>query len=195
MIIVITGTPGVGKTEVSQLLSKRLNASHLDLNRIVKEEGLTLGIDKERKSQIADLKRLAGRVQELIKESSEDIIIEGHYVSEVVPPKLVSYVFVLRRDPDLLKADLERKEFGKQKASENISAEILGICLSEALNAYGLKRVCEIDTTNKRVESIVEEIIHVLDGEEKPSVGKVDWLGKLEREGRLENLMEQWDFY
>jgi len=189
--MVITGTPGVGKTEVSQVLSKRLDASHLDLNRIVRGEGLTLGVDEERKSLVADLKRLSGRVQEFIKESSEDIIIEGHYASEVVPPKLVSYVFVLRRDPDLLKADLERKGFGKQKVSENISAEILGVCLSDALNAYGLKRVCEIDTTNKRVEGIVEEIIHVLDGEEKPSVGKVDWLGKLEREGRLKNLTEQ----
>ncbi len=191
MIIVVTGTPGLGKTKVSQLLSKRLDALHLDLNRIVREEKLTLGIDEERKSLVADLKRLSGRVQELIKESSKNVIIDGHYASEVVPPKLVSYVFVLRRDPDLLKVDLERKGFGKQKVSENISAEILGVCLSDALNAYGLKRVCEINTTDKCVEGIIEEIILVLDGEEKPSVGKVDWLGKLEREGRLENLMEQ----
>ena len=190
MIIVITGTLGVGKTEVSQILSKRLNAVHLDLNKIAKEEQLTLGIDKEKKSLIADLNRLSDRVQDLIKKSPRDVIIEGHYASDVVPPNLASYVFVLRKDPDTLKADLQRKGFKGQKISENVAAEVLGICLSDAVNTYGLKKVCEIDTTSKRVENIIEEIMSVLDGEEKPSVGKVDWLGKLEQEGRLEKFME-----
>ncbi|MDH5770654.1 MAG: adenylate kinase family protein [Candidatus Bathyarchaeota archaeon] len=190
MIIVITGTPGVGKTEVSQILSKRLNAVHLDLNKIAKEGQLTLGIDKEKKSLIADLDRLSDRVQVLIKKSSRDLIIEGHYASDIVPPNLASYVFVLRKDPDTLKADLKRKGFKGQKVSENVAAEILGLCLSDTVDAYGLKKVCEIDTTSKRVVSIIEEIMLVLDGEEKPSVGKVDWLSKLEKEGRLEKFME-----
>ena len=190
MIIVITGTLGVGKTEVSQILSKRLNAVHLDLNKIAKEEQLTLGIDKERKSLIADLNRLSDRVEGLIKKSSGDVIIEGHYASDVVPPNLASYIFVLRKDPDTLKADLQRKGFKGQKISENVAAEILGVCLSDAVNTYGLKKVCEIDTTSKRVESIIEEIMSVLVGGKKPSVGKVDWLSKLEQEGRLEKFME-----
>jgi adenylate kinase len=190
MIIVITGTPGVGKTEVSQILSERLDAVHLDLSKIAEEERLTLGIDKERKSLIADLNRLSDRVRALIKESSRDIIIEGHYASDIVPPNFASYVFVLRRDPDTLKADLKRKGFKEQKVSENVAAEILGVCLSDAVNTYGLKKVCEIDTTSKRVESIIEEIVHVLSGKEKPLVGKVDWLSKLEKEGRLEKFME-----
>lgn len=190
MIIVITGTPGVGKTKVSQILSNRLNAVHLDLSKIAKEERLTLGTDKERKSLIADLDRLSDRVQDLIKKSSRDIIIEGHYASDVIPPNLASYVFVLRKDPDTLKADLKRKGFKGQKLSENVAAEILGVCLSDAVNTYGLKKVCEIDATNKCVESIIEEIMLVSVGEEKPSVGKVDWLNKLEREGRLEIFME-----
>lgn len=190
MIIVITGTPSVGKTEVSQILSERLDAVHLDLNKIAKEERLTLGIDKERKSLIVDLNRLSSRVQALIKESSRDIIIEGHYASDVVASDFASYVFVLRKDPDTLKAYLERKGFRGRKVSENIAAEILGVCLLDAVNTYGLKKVCEIDTTNKHVESIIEEIMNVLNGEEKPSVGKVDWLSKLEKEGRLEKFME-----
>jgi len=190
MIIVIMGTPGVGKTKVSQILSKRLNAVHLDLSKIAKEEQLTLGIDKERKSLIADLNRLSDRVQDLIKKSLRDVIIEGYYASDVVPPNLASYIFVLRKDPDTLTANLKRKRFKEQKVSENVAAEILGVCLSDAVNTYGLKKVCEIDTTNKRVENIIEEIMSVLVGGKKPSVGKVDWLSKLEQEGRLEKFME-----
>jgi len=190
MIVIITGTPGVGKTKISQILSKRLNAVHLDLNKIAKEEQLTLGIDKERKSLIADLNRLSERVQDLIKKSSRDIIIEGHYASDVVPQNLASYVFVLRKDPDALVTSLKRKGFRGQKISENVAAEILGVCLSDAVDAYGLKNVCEIDTTRKRVGRIIEEMMLVLAAKEKPSIGKVDWLSKLEQEGRLEKFME-----
>ncbi len=190
MIIVITGTPGVGKTRISSILSERLRALHLDLTETVIDEGLILGKDDRRDSLIADLNRLSEKVQEAIEGSSRDVIIEGHYASDVVPPGLTSYVFVLRKDPEALKEDLQRRGFERRKVLENAAAEILDVCLIEAVDVYGLKKVCEIDVTGKRAEDVMEEIMLVLNGKKEPSVGRVDWLSKLEKEGRLEKFMD-----
>ena len=37
-MIIITGTPGTGKTSIARELAKRLNAVHIDLSRYVIEE-------------------------------------------------------------------------------------------------------------------------------------------------------------
>ncbi len=45
---------------------------------------------------------------------------------------------------------------------ENLSAEILDVCLIEAI-ANSAGKVCELDVTGKTVEEIVDEILDVLD--------------------------------
>ncbi len=53
-----------------------------------------------------------------------------------------------------------------------------------------MKKVCEINATDKKAEKIVEEIVAVLEGKKTCIVGRVDWLGRLENEGRLEEFLE-----
>ncbi|MEM2947516.1 MAG: hypothetical protein QXN96_04675, partial [Candidatus Bathyarchaeia archaeon] len=67
--------------------------------------------------------------------------------------------------------------------------EILDVCLVDALNAYGKEKVCEIDVTMKSVEDTVEKILSILNGSKKCRVGVVDWLGKLENEGLLNDYL------
>lgn len=186
-IIVITGTPGVGKTSVSRLLAIHLRALHLNLAKIVEDEGLTIGMDDERGSLIADLDKLSKRVNEILKKALNDVIVEGHFAADVVPGDVVSHVFILRCDPDELKRRLEERGFRERKVLENVAAEILDVCLWDAISMYGRKKACEIDVTEKSIKEIVDEIMAVLNGSKKASVGIVDWLNKLSMEGRLEN--------
>jgi adenylate kinase len=53
---------------------------------------------------------------------------------------------------------------------------------------YG-KKVCEINTTGKTPEDVVERILDILKGKEKGRIGIVDWLGKLYREGKLDKFL------
>ncbi|MCD6503749.1 AAA family ATPase, partial [Candidatus Bathyarchaeota archaeon] len=39
-MIIVTGTPGVGKSAVSRALSKELKAEYIDLTEFVKKHGL-----------------------------------------------------------------------------------------------------------------------------------------------------------
>lgn len=188
-VILITGTPGTGKTTVSRLLASKLNILHVDIGELVANENLASGMDKERKSLVADIPKVAKRVEEILRKSRGDIIVDGHYAADVVPKKLLSFAFVLRCDPDELKKRLEKVDATGRKNLENVAAEILDVCLSDAVGAYGTNKVCEIDTSGKIPRRVVDEILAVVHGETEASVGNVDWLKKLEVEGRVEEFL------
>ena len=189
-IIIVTGTPCVGKTSVSKKLAVKLDALHVNLAELVKREKLYCGIDKERNSIIADLDKVSQRIKEVIQEAKGDVIIDGHYAVHVVNPETVDFVFVLRKDPRRLKALMERRGYSGKKLWENIEAEILDVCLMEAIDVCGKDKVCEIDATDMSIDEAVDEVLRVINGERKCSVGIVDWLGKLEREGVLEDFLK-----
>jgi adenylate kinase len=189
-VILVTGTPAVGKTSVSCLLASKLDAVHVNLTELVKQEKLISGVDKVRKTLIANTDKLSKRVQEIIGSSERDIIIDGHYAVDVTPANEIHVVFVLRRNPNELKGIMENRGFKGRKLWENLAVEILDVCLCEALSACGSEKVCEIDASGKKVEDIVESMISVLEGKKKCEVGIVDWLGRLETEGQLQDFLK-----
>ncbi len=189
-VILITGTPGVGKTTVSRSLASRLDAVYINLAELVERERLISGVDKTRETLIADTDRVSKRMQGIIKSSEGDVIVDGHYAVDVVATKDVHMVFVLRRDPSELKSVMENRGFKERKLWENIVAEILDVCLWDAVSVCGSDKVCEIDVSGRSIEEVVKDIILMLEGKKKCRVGIVDWLGKLEGEGRLREFLK-----
>jgi len=183
LIIAITGSPGVGKTTISHLLAERLKARHIDLSKLALEEGLVEEWDEERDTAIVDIKAVKRRVERLQRRYGR-LIIEGHYAHDVAPKG--SWIFVLRRAPWRLRDELEERGYDAGKVRENVEAELLDICLSEAIETHGSGRVHEVDTTDKTPQEIVEEIYEVLRGVRPPRIGVVDWLGRPEAKQLLE---------
>ena len=188
-IILITGTPAVGKTTVSHFLASKLNATHIDLTELVKRENLASSLDEQRGTMVVDTEDLLKRVKAIIDASRQDFIVDGLYAIDTVPVKDVDLVFVLRRSPDELKKAMEDRGFGEKKIQENFAAEILDICLWEAVSTCGRSKVCEVDVTGKEIKEVVEEVIQVLQGKTECTVGIVDWLGKLDKEERLHDFL------
>jgi len=180
----------VGKTTIASLLASKLDATHINLTELVKREKLISGIDKKRETLIADTDKVSRRVQRIIEASKRDIIFDGHYSVDVIPTEEINVVFVLRRSPDELKKEMEERGFREKKLQENLAAEILDICLWEAVSACGHGKVCEIDVTGREIGKVVEEAILVLKGKKKCRVGIVDWLAKLDRENRLHDFFK-----
>lgn len=190
-VIVITGTPGVGKTTISKALATKLRALYLSVGDLVKTENLILGVDVERQTLIADLKKLRERINSIIFSSSQDVIVDGHYASDVTSRNLVSYAFVLRRDPDDLKIKLKEKGFKELKILENVTSELLDVCLIDTVNNYGTELVNEIDVLFMTIDGVINEILTILKGKKTVKVENVDWLSKLEKNGRLGKLLNQ----
>jgi len=183
-VILLTGVPGVGKTTIASLLGERLKGGHVNLSELALEQGLLTGYDSMRETSIVDLGRTTTRIMEIIVERQGPLVIEGHFSQDIVPPECVSNVFVLRRAPWRLKDELESRGYSPEKVKENVEAELLDVCLVEAVEAYGEEKVSELDTTGIEPNEIVETIISVLRGEAPREIG-VDWLSHPESRGLL----------
>ena len=189
-VILITGTPCVGKTTTAKQLTKKLNAQYINLTDFSKTYNLTLEEDTERQTTIIDEDAMQQKLKETIETAANDnLIVDGHYAAAVTPPEQVTNVFVLRRNPKELKEFMQKCGFNEAKLYENLSAEILDSCLIEAIQTQSGK-VCELDVTGKTVEENVTEILEVLDKGKKCYAGIVDWLGMLEREGLTDQYLK-----
>lgn len=185
-VILVTGTPSVGKTTISKKLASRLNAEYLNLTELAEKERLITCKDQKRDTKIIDEAKMRRKLKQIITHTtSNDIIIDGHYAAAVTPASLATYVFVLRRNPQQLREFMQKRGFSQSKQDENIAAEILDVCLVEALNTQPKERICELDATGKNADEVVNEILLVLEGKNKGNIGVVDWLGILERAGKL----------
>lgn len=190
-VILITGTPCVGKTTTAKQLATKLNAEYINLTDFAKTYKLTLGEDLERQTTIIDEEAVQQKLQDNIAASNNaNIIVDGHYAAAVTPADLVSKVFVLRRNPKELKVFMQKSGFSEPKMWENLSAEILDSCLIEAIQTQRGK-VCELDVTGKTVDENVTEILDVLNGNKKCVAGFVDWLGLLESEGLTDQFLKE----
>jgi len=189
-VILVTGTPCVGKTSVARLLASKLNAFYVNLTELALHENLVSSKDKERGSIIVDENSMRGKIREIVEKCDKsEVIVDGHYAVSVVPKELTTHIFVLRRDPVELRKFMEQSGFSGRKLWENLASEILDVCLCEALNVCENGKVCELDVSGKSVEETVDEILDILNGSKECGVGVVDWLGKLESEGLLEEFL------
>jgi adenylate kinase len=190
-VILLTGTPCVGKTTVAQELTKRLDALYINLTELANKYSLLLGEDEDRHTGIIDEEKMRKKLTEVIDASEKaDVLIDGHYAAAVTPKEKVTRVFVLRRNPVQLREFMVKCGLKDQKLWENLASEILDVCLVEALREQEHKKVCELDVTGKPTETVAEEILAVLDGHKKCSAGTLNWLEMLEREGKLDEYLK-----
>ena len=170
MIIGITGTPGTGKTSASALIG-----GMLDLNELIRDEGLYLGIDEARDSLIADMDAVYDRVCGIARAAEGHLVIEGHLSHHVSDSAIV-----LRLAPDELERRLMARGYSGAKISENALSEAVDVILVEAVD--WCDRVYEIDTTGKTVEEVADAILGILDAIDHGieidgyEPGSVDWL-------------------
>lgn len=134
-VIIITGTPGTGKTRFAKKLAKKEKAVHIDVNELIKKEKLYKKYNKSLRTREVDINKLNKRLIKLIKEfkkKKQRIIIDSH-LSHYLPKKYVDLCIVKRCDLKTLKKRLEKRKYPKKKIRENIESEILDICLLEAI--------------------------------------------------------------
>jgi len=183
MIILLTGTPGTGKTTISHLLAEKLDSQLVDINQVVEEKHLFTGLDPEKNYKIVDMNALEEELFKIVGKDARDpgsdpdekysIIIEGH-LSHYFPQ--ADLVVVFRTEPSILKGRLQKRDWKETKIRENLEAEALDICTWEAHQVHGSK-VHEIETTNMTPEKAVNIILEVIDGKKSFPVGGIDFSG------------------
>jgi adenylate kinase len=188
--ILITGTPGTGKTTISRLLATELRACYVDPKTLLRRKEVDYTYDEKRKTRTVSLKRLRNRLCERTARTDHGLVIDSHIALETGPlPRLVRAI-VLRCDPIVLERRLERKRWSKSKIGENLQAEILDICLWDAVENYGWNKILEIDTTEKAPSRVIQLIMKDMHKKRIQRQPKVDWLLSLKRKGILAHSLE-----
>lgn len=187
-VVVVTGTPGTGKTAVAKRLSSKLKSRLISLSKLALQGKLISSYDSERRTSIVDARRVARVISRIIHASEGNLVLEGHYVNGVVP-RQVRVAFVLRCHPFELRERLRRKGYSERKIRENVEAEVLDICLAEAIGWFRKGRVSELDTTGKSIRETVEEALAILSGKKPIAPSTVNWVRELREEGKLLDIL------
>jgi len=154
--IIVTGTPGVGKTTHCESLAQTTGLKHLSINQIVKDRGCHEGWDEEFQSWIVDEDKLLDSIEDEVKEGG--YIIDWH-ACDLFPKSWIDLVVVLRVDSTTLYDRLTERGYAEAKLQENLDSEIMEILLDEAREAFDAEIVVELTSnTSDEMESNVERI-------------------------------------
>jgi adenylate kinase len=169
--LLVTGTPGVGKTTIATGLARIYGATIVGLDEII-----TPVLKWDPKLQTYHVTN-ENEARKLITERLKTLnsyIIDTVAVN-LIDASLIDWCVVLRLEPTQLMDRLTRRNWPHCKVVENVLAEIVGSSLVMAINMFGRDRVIEVDTTNKNVDEVVNYITNRI-ADRRPAVGVVDWL-------------------
>ncbi|KAJ5765574.1 hypothetical protein N7520_005133 [Penicillium odoratum] len=142
--VIVTGTPGVGKTVHCEQLAQEIGLKHLSVNQVAKDRDCYETYDEERKSWVVDEDKLLDAI--------EDEVLQGGYLidwhaCDLFPKSWIDLVVVLRCPSTAVHYDrLASRGYHEEKLQENLDAEIFGVLLEEAREAFDEEIVVELNS-------------------------------------------------
>ncbi|CCM00913.1 uncharacterized protein FIBRA_02959 [Fibroporia radiculosa] len=158
-VVVLTGTPGTGKTTHAQLLQQAspVPLQHINVGDWVKDKGLYQDYDDEWQSYTVDEDKLLDELEPLA--AAGGIILDWH-TSDIFPERWPDLVVVLRCDHSKLWDRLEKRGYPLKKIQENNEAEIMEVVLDEVRSSYPPEIVVELQSeTTDDLEANVARIV------------------------------------
>lgn len=171
MNIILSGTPGTGKTTIAKKLAEELNErkiqiSVFDLKKFIKQNNLS-------KKGIVSIPDLSKKLSDLnlFKKGKKNYLIENHLLCEFKIP--ADFIFVLRTDPNILKKRLKKRRYSNKKINENLDAEALDYCAQRIEKVYK-KEAIELDTTKRSINESVAALVAAIAHKQK-KIDEVDF--------------------
>ncbi len=134
-VIIVTGTPGTGKSRTARKIAKEKGYRYFDVNKLIKENNLHEEYDRKRQTYNVDVKKLNRFLLKLIEEEkakkTKGIILDSH-LTHYLPAVYADLCIVTKTDLRKLKRRLEKRGYSKGKIRENLDAEIFDVCLQKA---------------------------------------------------------------
>jgi adenylate kinase len=131
-VIIVTGTPGTGKTTIAKQLANKYKYTYVDVNALISKHKLHEKYDRKFKSRIVDAKKLSTFLQKYTKTlNARGAVVDSH-LSHHLPASFVDVCYVTTCPLKTLKQRLKKRGYSAQKIKDNLEAEAFQTCLVEA---------------------------------------------------------------
>ncbi|EEF36022.1 adenylate kinase isoenzyme 6 homolog [Ricinus communis] len=156
--LLITGTPGTGKTTTSSALAEATQFRHINIGDLVKEKNLHDGWDDQFDCHIIN--------EDLVCDELEDIMEEGgnivdYHGCDFFPERWFDRVVVLQTENSILFDRLSKRGYSQNKITNNIECEIFQVLLEEAKENYAEDIVMALRSDS--VEDITRNVATLTD--------------------------------
>lgn len=170
----LTGTPGTGKTSVSEELRRR-GFDVIDMNEHIRAHGLLGELDAERDTREVDLDLLNDSLEQY--RADDAVHLMDSHLSHFMDCRAI---VVFRCAPSVLAERLEARGYGEAKVRENVQSEVLDVILCEATESD--IPVYEVDCTSCGIAESADAVERILKGETEDYLpGKTDWSEEMDR--------------
>jgi adenylate kinase len=163
--VLITGTPGTGKTSLAALIVERLGescAKHVNVGEIAQLHKCYDGRDEVLDTNILDEDKLLDILETTFQEAEDESVscVADFHVCEIFPERWFDLVLVLRTQTEVLFDRLEERGYSNKKRDENMQSEIMQVILDEARESYDVNIVHEVSSNDlKDMESNVARVL------------------------------------
>jgi adenylate kinase len=134
--VLVTGTPGTGKSSLSQMLASDLGLNHLEIGKIIKEHQFYTEFDEQYQSMMIEEED-----EDRLLDYLEPIMVRGgnvvdYHSCELFPKRWFHLVLVLKVDTAPHFDRLTARGYDGRKREENMDAEIEAVVEVEAVESF-----------------------------------------------------------
>jgi adenylate kinase len=164
--ILVTGTPGVGKTSFSMLLTDNLNErlqncakqfTYINIGKLITDKKLYTDWNKEFDVPEFDDDKVLDELEPLLAQGG--IVLDFHS-SSFLPEELIDLVVLIRCDNTILYDRLKARNYSDKKIKENIECEIMEVTSEEVRESFPENKILElrgeqVDDMSKNMDSVI----------------------------------------
>eukprot|EP00898_Chlorokybus_atmophyticus_P004626 jgi/Chlat1/5164/Chrsp33S05038 len=155
--VLVTGTPGTGKTSLAARVAAATDLRHVNVGDLVKEKSLHDGYDEEHEAYIIDEDKICDAMEDQMSAGGN---VVDYHSCDFFPQRWFDLVVVLQTDNTVLYDRLEKRGYPDAKVQENVECEIMQVLLEEARESYKeeIIQACPSNTVedlDRNVDSIV----------------------------------------
>lgn len=131
--ILITGTPGVGKSSIAKKVSEKAEMRWFDVSKLAVEKHMVEEFDENLSCPIIDEDKIIKFIKPKVKKGG---CILDFYSPDIFPEEWIDVVFVIQTENKVLYDRLTERGYEGDKLTNNMEYELYGVALEEAKEAY-----------------------------------------------------------
>lgn len=166
--ILLTGTPGVGKSSIAKKVSERTGMRWFDISKLAIEKKMVEEYDENLSCPIINEARVIKFLKPKVKKGG---CILDFYSPDMFPEEWIDVVFVIQTENKILYDRLTERGYEADKLTNNMEYELYGIALEEANEAYDPNIVYPVENSSEeQLEDTVNRICTWIENWKKDNI-------------------------